>query len=105
MPSSSLYASYALFYPNVYFFWQIFAMPVFDMMETVLVKKLHFPPGLALRLIARSTYVGNVTHLSSRLNSQLIVSSQFSFLTLKYVLQISAEQMDAKLLMQHSRRS
>jgi hypothetical protein len=48
MPSSSLYASYALFYPNVYFFWQIFAMPVFDMMETVLVKKLHFPPGLAL---------------------------------------------------------
>jgi hypothetical protein len=46
-------------YPNV--FWlQIFAMPVFDMIETVLVKKLHFPPGLALRLIARSTYVGNV---------------------------------------------
>jgi hypothetical protein len=42
-------------------FWlQIFAMPVFDMIETVLVKKLHFPPGLALRLIARSTYVGNV---------------------------------------------
>jgi hypothetical protein len=90
---------------QMFFFWQIFARPVFDMMETVLVKKLHFPPGLALRLIARSTYVGNVTHLSSRLNSQLIVSSQFSFLTLKYVLQISAEQMDAKLLMQHSRRS
>jgi hypothetical protein len=28
------------------------------MIETVLVKKLKFPPGLILRLIARSTYVG-----------------------------------------------
>ncbi|XP_026663526.2 lysine histidine transporter 1-like isoform X2 [Phoenix dactylifera] len=37
--------------------YQIYAMPVFDMMETVLVKKLHFPPGLMLRLIARSVYV------------------------------------------------
>ncbi|XP_020571952.1 lysine histidine transporter 2-like [Phalaenopsis equestris] len=37
--------------------YQIFAMPVFDMIETVLVKKLHFPPGLTLRLIARSVYV------------------------------------------------
>lgn len=105
MPSSSLYASYALFYPNVYFFWQIFAMPVFDMMETVLVKKLHFPPGLALRLIARSTYVGNVTHLSSRLNSQLIFSSQFSVLTLKYCKSLLNKWMLNKLLMQRSRRS
>ncbi|KAK8934511.1 Lysine histidine transporter 1 [Platanthera zijinensis] len=37
--------------------YQIYAMPVFDMAETVLVKKLHFPPGIVLRLIARSTYV------------------------------------------------
>jgi len=37
--------------------YQIYAMPVFDMIETVLVKKLRFPPGLTLRLIARSTYV------------------------------------------------
>ncbi|KAG0492847.1 hypothetical protein HPP92_006245 [Vanilla planifolia] len=37
--------------------YQIYAMPVFDMMETVLVKKLKFPPGLLLRLIARTTYV------------------------------------------------
>ncbi|CAA6668043.1 unnamed protein product [Spirodela intermedia] len=35
----------------------IYAMPVFDMMETVLVKKLRFRPGLPLRLIARSIYV------------------------------------------------
>ncbi|KAK3139694.1 hypothetical protein QOZ80_5AG0388120 [Eleusine coracana subsp. coracana] len=37
--------------------YQVFAMPVFDMMETVLVKKLEFTPGLRLRLIARSAYV------------------------------------------------
>ncbi|KAK1318847.1 Lysine histidine transporter 1 [Acorus calamus] len=37
--------------------YQIYAMPVFDMMETVLVKKLHFSPGILLRLITRSAYV------------------------------------------------
>lgn len=37
--------------------YQIYAMPVFDMIETVLVKRLHCPPGLTLRLIARSAYV------------------------------------------------
>ncbi|RZC70072.1 hypothetical protein C5167_033201 [Papaver somniferum] len=37
--------------------YQIYAMPVFDMMETFLVKKLHFTPGLPLRLIARTCYV------------------------------------------------
>jgi hypothetical protein len=41
------------------FLVQIYAMPVFDMIETVLVKKLRFPPGLTLRLIARTLYVGN----------------------------------------------
>ncbi|KAL6658813.1 hypothetical protein ACP70R_002853 [Stipagrostis hirtigluma subsp. patula] len=37
--------------------YQVYAMPVFDMMETVLVKKMKFPPGLTLRLIARTIYV------------------------------------------------
>lgn len=37
---------------------QIFAMPVFDMMETVLVKKLNFDPSFTLRFITRSLYVG-----------------------------------------------
>ncbi|KAJ0973092.1 hypothetical protein J5N97_021051 [Dioscorea zingiberensis] len=36
----------------------IYAMAVFDMMETVLVKKFRFPPGIMLRLIARSLFVG-----------------------------------------------
>jgi len=38
---------------------QIYAMPVFDMIETVLVRKFGFRPRLMLRLIARSVYVGN----------------------------------------------
>lgn len=37
--------------------YQIYAMPVFDMMESVLVKWLLIPPGFLLRLIARSVYV------------------------------------------------
>jgi len=38
--------------------YQIYAMPVFDMIETVLVRKFWFRPGLMLRLIARTAYVG-----------------------------------------------
>ncbi|XP_018490756.1 lysine histidine transporter 2 [Raphanus sativus] len=37
--------------------YQIFAMPVFDMMETVLVKKMNFDPSFTLRFITRSLYV------------------------------------------------
>jgi amino acid permease len=38
--------------------YQIFAMPVFDMLETVLVKKMNFNPSFKLRFITRSLYVG-----------------------------------------------
>lgn len=37
--------------------YQIYAMPVFDMLETVLVKKLHFTPSWTLRFITRNVYV------------------------------------------------
>ncbi|XP_074310590.1 lysine histidine transporter 1-like [Silene latifolia] len=37
--------------------YQIYAMPVFDMMETVLVKKLKFRPTWILRFISRNIYV------------------------------------------------
>ncbi|XP_052197764.1 lysine histidine transporter 1-like [Diospyros lotus] len=37
--------------------YQIYAMPVFDMIETVLVKKMHFKPSRALRFITRNIYV------------------------------------------------
>ncbi|KAK9104204.1 hypothetical protein Scep_021048 [Stephania cephalantha] len=38
--------------------YQVFAVPVFDMMETFMVKKMQFKPGLRIRLIGRSLYVG-----------------------------------------------
>ncbi|KAF5739559.1 lysine histidine transporter 1 [Tripterygium wilfordii] len=37
--------------------YQIYAMPVFDMMETLLVKKLHFKPTRMLRFVVRNFYV------------------------------------------------
>ncbi|CAN6587476.1 unnamed protein product [Malus baccata var. baccata] len=37
--------------------YQVFAMPVFDLIESVLVNNLRFKPGLLLRFIARSVYV------------------------------------------------
>lgn len=37
--------------------YQIYAMPVFDMMETLLVKKFNFTPCFRLRLISRTAYV------------------------------------------------
>ncbi|ONI19843.1 hypothetical protein PRUPE_3G300900 [Prunus persica] len=37
--------------------YQIYAMPVFDMIETVLVKKLNFRPTRTLRFITRNIYV------------------------------------------------
>lgn len=40
---------------------QVYAMPVFDMLERMMMKKVYFPPGIALRLITRSVYVGEIT--------------------------------------------
>ncbi|XP_044490884.1 lysine histidine transporter-like 2 [Mangifera indica] len=37
--------------------YQIYAIPVFDMLETFLVKKLRFSPSFFLRLVTRTTYV------------------------------------------------
>ncbi|KAI3426772.1 Aa_trans domain-containing protein [Psidium guajava] len=37
--------------------YQIYAMPVFDMMETFLVKKLRFRPCFTLRFVTRTVYV------------------------------------------------
>ncbi|KAM0954796.1 hypothetical protein ACFX2J_023112 [Malus domestica] len=37
--------------------YQIYAMPVFDMIEAVLVKKLNFAPTRTLRFISRNIYV------------------------------------------------
>ncbi|XP_058759586.1 lysine histidine transporter 1-like [Vicia villosa] len=37
--------------------YQVFAMPMFDMLESVLVKKLKFKPSTILRFIVRNVYV------------------------------------------------
>ncbi|XP_010551300.2 PREDICTED: LOW QUALITY PROTEIN: lysine histidine transporter-like 6 [Tarenaya hassleriana] len=37
--------------------YQVFAMPVFDLLEGVMVKRFNFSPGLVLRLFPRSIYV------------------------------------------------
>ncbi|KAM1303752.1 hypothetical protein ACFX2F_021522 [Malus domestica] len=37
--------------------YQVFAMGVFDMVETFLVKKMNFPPSFTLRFITRTIYV------------------------------------------------
>ncbi|KAL2564720.1 hypothetical protein AAZV13_19G063500 [Glycine max] len=37
--------------------YQLYAMPVFDMIETVMVKKLHFEPSWLLRFVVRNVYV------------------------------------------------
>lgn len=38
--------------------YQVFAMPVFDMVEAFLVKKMNFRPSLPLRIVTRTSYVG-----------------------------------------------
>jgi hypothetical protein len=45
---------------------QIYAMPVFDMLETLLVKKWRIAPSFKLRLITRSTYVGKHFNLTNK---------------------------------------
>jgi hypothetical protein len=61
--------------------YQVYAMPVFDMMETVLVKKLRFRPGVRLRLVSRTVYVGNASSLSLSLSLSLNSETQlFSLL-------------------------
>ncbi|KAL2546379.1 Lysine histidine transporter-like 6 [Forsythia ovata] len=37
--------------------YQVYAMPIFDLVEKNMVKRLNFPPGAMLRLIVRSAYV------------------------------------------------
>lgn len=48
---------------SVIVLFQIYAMPVFDMIETVLVKKLRFRPSWWLRFISRNVYVGKLLGL------------------------------------------
>lgn len=42
--------------------YQIYAMPVFDMLETLLVKKVKLPPSTMLRITTRTIYVGEASN-------------------------------------------
>lgn len=44
--------------------YQIYAMPVFDMLETFLVKKLRFKPSTLLRFTTRTSYVAVTTFVA-----------------------------------------
>ncbi|XP_054808389.1 lysine histidine transporter-like 6 [Prosopis cineraria] len=37
--------------------YQVYAMPVFDLIERMMIMRFSFRPGIALRLVARSSYV------------------------------------------------
>ena len=41
-------------------------MPVFDMIETVMVKQWHFKPTRLLRFVVRNAYVGKQNLLISK---------------------------------------
>ncbi|CAH2062662.1 unnamed protein product [Thlaspi arvense] len=53
-------AANAMVFIHVLGSYQVFAMPVFDMIESYLVRKLNFAPGRPLRVVARSAYVGTL---------------------------------------------
>lgn len=39
-------------------------MPVFHLLEGMMIKRMNFPPGAAVRVVARSAYVGETLVLS-----------------------------------------
>ncbi|KAD6796076.1 hypothetical protein E3N88_06972 [Mikania micrantha] len=52
--------------------YQIYAMPVFDMIETVLVKNLNFTPSFTLRFITRNLYVVTLHHVAYNLQTKQV---------------------------------
>ncbi|KAL4653194.1 hypothetical protein ACB092_01G285500 [Castanea dentata] len=56
-PEGLIIAANAFVVIHVIGSYQIYAMPVFDMIESVLVKKMHFRPTRILRFTARTVYV------------------------------------------------
>ncbi|XP_012489005.1 lysine histidine transporter 2 [Gossypium raimondii] len=56
-PAYLIVAANAFVLVHVIGSYQVFAMPVFDMMESFLVKQMHFKPSLMLRTITRTSYV------------------------------------------------
>ncbi|KAM5557580.1 hypothetical protein ABKV19_024785 [Rosa sericea] len=51
--------------------YQVYAMPVFDTIESALVKQMNFKPSYSLRFISRNLFVGNYHFLPHHLNLEL----------------------------------
>jgi hypothetical protein len=60
---------------------QVYAMPVFDMAESLLVKTYKLKPTLPLRLIVRTSYVGQSSQF-------LVVSNQGFGNGIKFVIDL-----------------
>lgn len=56
-PSWLIASANLMVFINVLGSYQVYAMPVFDLIEGTMVRRLNFPPSVALRLVARSAYV------------------------------------------------
>ncbi|KAE8693965.1 Lysine histidine transporter 1 [Hibiscus syriacus] len=56
-PAGLIVAANAFVVVHVIGSYQVFSMPVFDMIESFLVKKMKFKPSLMLRFISRNVYV------------------------------------------------
>ncbi|WCJ34868.1 Transmembrane amino acid transporter family protein [Euphorbia peplus] len=56
-PSWLIAAANFMVFLHVVGSYQVFSMPMFDVIESILVKDMHFAPGIRLRLIARTLYV------------------------------------------------
>ncbi|KAG4118794.1 hypothetical protein ERO13_D11G039200v2 [Gossypium hirsutum] len=79
-PAYLIVAANAFVLVHVIGSYQVFAMPVFDMMESFLVKQMHFKPSLMLRTITRTSYVFSLEdfvlpqHLTTSLASYGLLS-------------------------------
>ena len=40
-------------------------MPIFDLIERRMIRRLNLPPGLALRLVSQTVYVGEMSKLKT----------------------------------------
>ncbi|KAK0576382.1 hypothetical protein LWI29_016562 [Acer saccharum] len=60
-PSWLIVIANLMIFIHVVVSYQVFAMPVFDLIESYMVQKLHCKPGKPFRLFGRSSYVGKFT--------------------------------------------
>ncbi|KAH8500092.1 hypothetical protein H0E87_015361 [Populus deltoides] len=64
--------------------YQIYAIAVFDLLETALVKKLHFSPSFMLRFVTRTVYVAPLRHVAFHLQTEEVRLLLDSKLGLRY---------------------